>query len=683
MANTCIPKITAEELKSKIKKGEITSESILDMIPEDKIILKQALEEMVAEKFNVSISEGEVSELVTKSKKIDEAQKKLGDDLGNPEKTKETLDFFKAKKEMEDYIMSKNPASKMRVLTGTIGRGMMLASLKSPILNIGSNTEVAITEGLSRRLAKMQFTGTDNSLAMDYVKMVNKIYKETGYDLSRMMDIRDTGASGTRVLEDIGHTQGKGVIRKTGRIVEDIVFKKLMGAPDVAFSSVHFADSVNLNAKKLSNGDNIKAKEIMRDSMRIEPKTPEGIIAREQGIMDAQVATWTNKTWASQLTGGIRNIFNSLSGDARVGDFLFPFIKTPANIIATGMEYAGGGFVSTAVKLAKAIRTGNLADKQNIQSMIRSSIRAGIGMTAAVIITAQLDDDDFVGAYDPKRTQIEGLRNSNTNSIRIGDKWVSVEWLGPLAVPVTSIMFARKYGDTPAEQAFQYGKGVWAQLKNLPTVSDVFEYAQNQSYGGNKNLKEMTGETVNWLAEQAGSRLIPSFVSDIAKATDEYNRVAKTGLEGVQAKIPGLRQNLPIRTNIFGEKSKTEQDWSVLLFGSRLKTDQETRMIKELSRLSTSTDKGITFMDWDKSSSSILAEFKQKVGETKFKRAKADYQKTLKVRLEDAIKKSVYRSASDEDKLLAINNLDSEITKLIYKKYGFKHKPVKNKKIKI
>lgn len=683
MANTCILKTTAEELKRKIEKGEITPENILDMLPEDKATLKLALDEIVAKRFNVSVSEKEVEQIIEKSKKIDEAQKKLGDDLGNPEKEQETLEFFKAKREMDDYILSKNPSNKLKVLTGTIGRGMMLASLKSPILNIGSNTEVAITEGLARRLSSMQLKTTDNKLAMDYVKMVNKIYKETGYDLSRMTKLSDTGASGSRILDDTVHTQGKGIVRGTGRIVEDIVFKKLMGAPDVAFGSVHFADSVNLNARRLGEGDSIKAKEIMRDAMRIEPQTPEGLIAREQGILDAQVATWTNKTWASQATGGIRNVFNAISGDARIGDYLFPFIKTPANIIATGMEYAGGGFVSAMVKTVKAIRTGNLADKNYLQSMSRNLVRAGIGMTAAAVISAQLKDEDFMGAYDPKRAQIEGLRNSNTNSIRIGDKWISVDWFGPLAVPLTSIMYARKYGDTLPEQIFQYGKGVTSQLQNLPTISDISDFVKTQSYAGNKSLKEMAGESINWLVEQVSSRLIPSFVADVAKTTDDYNRVAKTGVEGLQAKIPGLRQELPIRTNVFGEKSKTEPGWSTLLFGSRIKTDKETKMVKELSRLSNATDKGITFTDWDKTSSTYIAQFKKQVGTTKFNQAKLDYGRTLKARLDDATRNPNYKQLNDDEKLKFINNVDTEVTNQIYKKYGFKPKPTVSKKIKI
>ena len=88
---------------------------------------------------------------------------------------------------MDDYLHSLAPANRLKIATGIIGRGMMLASVKSPLLNIGSNIEIGATEAITRRLSGGGFDGTDNGLAMDYIKMVNKVYQETGYDMSRML----------------------------------------------------------------------------------------------------------------------------------------------------------------------------------------------------------------------------------------------------------------------------------------------------------------------------------------------------------------------------------------------------------------------------------------------------------------------------------------------------------------
>ena len=635
---------------------------------------KAFLEDLVSDKLGISVSPEEVKAIAKKATKIDEAQVKLGNDLGNPLKTQENIDFFKAKKEMDDYLMSLTPAPKLRVLTGTIGRGMMLASVKSPVLNIGSNIEIGFAEALSRRLTDMSLKGADNKLAISYVKMVNKIYQATGYDVSRMVNLRDTGASGERVLGHTVHAQGAGKIRKVGRVIEDIVFKQLMGAPDVAFSAVHFSDSVNISSLKMSKGDKALAKTFMEDSMRIEPQTPQGEILRAQGILDAQKATWTDTSWASRVSEGIRKILNEVSGDLRAGDYFLPFIKTPSNVIATGMEYAGTGIPKALFETVKAIRTGELGSKEYFQKITRGLVRSGLGITGAIIIAKSLKDDDFVGAYDPARAQIESLRNSNYNAIRIGNKWVNVDWLGPLAIPVTAIMYSRKYGNTVWEKGFQYGKGIVSAVKNIPGISDIYDFARKRAYKSNQSLDEMTSETSDFILSEAFSRLIPSIVSDIAKATDIYDRVTGSKVSSIMSKIPGVRQTLPIKTDIFGEQVKGEPAWSDILFGARVKTNKETDMISEINNISKSVDKTISFTDWSKSSSKTIAQFKEKVGADRFDKAKIEYGKELKNNLEDLFRTSKYKNASNEEKLKMINSQDSVAQSKILKRYNFKYK---------
>lgn len=674
--STCIPKAEYDLLKDRALKGEVSAAEIASMLPTEKQALKSIIEEFVAKKAGVSVSKGEVKEISKIAKKIDTAQKKLGEDLGNPDKEAENIEFFIAKKEMDDYLKGKNPANRLKVMTGTVGRGMMLASVKSPILNIGSNTEVGITEALSRRLSSGNVRGANSGLAMDYVKMVNKVYQATGYDMSRMLNLEDTGESGERILgKGTIHAQGPGGVRKGARVVEDIVFKQLMGAPDVAFASAHFADSVNLNAMKMAKGDRAQATAFMQDAMKLDPVTPEGKILRNQGILDAEVATWTNKTWASRVSLGIRKIFNDVSGDLRVGDYLFPFVKTPSNVIATGIDYAGLGIPKAMFKTYQGIRTGEMGNAQVRQSIFRDLTRSGLGIAGAVMVTGLLDDDDFVGAWDPNRAQIEQLRNSNTNAFRIGGKWVSTDWLGPLSVPVSSIMYARKYGEKGfGEFAFQYGLGTASEIKDLPGVSDIYDFVRGQAFKKNMTLEEMTDETQNYLTSEAYSRLVPSFISDTAKATDKYERKSEAGLERVKSRIPGIRQTLPVKKDVLGRDIEGEPAWSDILFGSRVKTDKENEMTKEIINVSDAVDKSITFTDWDRSSGKKLAQFKEKVGEEKFNEAKVEYGKELARMIEKEMSSRNYEKMSDEEKHRLLTGLDTEATNKIFKKYRFRYK---------
>ena len=674
----CIPKNTVEKLKKQLESGEINADVIAKMLPKEKAILKSILENVVSEDLGIKVSSEEIENIRVKSKEIDTAQKKLGNDLGNPNKLKENLDFFKAKKKMDDYLLSRSPAHKLKVLTGTIGRGMMLFSVKSPVLNIGSNVEIGFAEALSRRIAGGMIRGTNNKLAVDFVKMANKIYQETGFDISRMTTLRDTGAGGSRVLGDTGHAQGPGAIRKGGRIIEDIVFKQLMGAPDVAFSSAHFADSVNLNARKLAKGDMVEANKIMLDSMLLEPQTDKGKILRLQGILDAQKATWTDKSWGSRLSEGIRKILNDVSGDARVGDYVLPFVKTPANVIATGMDYAGLGIPKALIKTYQAFKTGELGSREHISSITRDLVRSGLGLVGAVLIAGRLKDDVFVGAYDPARAQIESLRNSNYNAIRIKGKWISTDWLGPLAVSVTAMMYARKYGKTGAERTFQYSKEVLMSVLNLPGVSDAWDSFKSYAYQKNQSLEEMTGSTMDYISSQIYSRLIPSFFSDVSKAVDPKVRQSTKGFESIKSKIPLLSKTLPVKRNIFGEEIIGEPAISDILFGARVKTNKEDSLVKEINRVAISNNKGISFTDWNKTSTKMIAQFKETVGSKEFNKATIEYGKYLKGYLQELIDDPEYQDSSDEDKLTMINTQDTKARKDVFSDYDFEYtKPEK------
>ena len=454
-----------------------------------------------------------------------------------------------------------------------------------------------------------------------------------------------------------------------------------MGAPDVLFSAVHFADSVNLSSMKLANGNKQLATEYMKDAMKLNPETPEGEVLRANAILDAQTATWTNTTWASKVSSGIRGIINEVSGDLRIGDYLLPFIKTPANVIATGMDYAGLGIIKSGVKAFEAYKKGTLKDPIVVQNILKSSVRAGVGLTLAYLITTFLSDDDFVGAYDPKRSQIEQLRNSNYNAVKLGDKWYSVDWFGPLAIPVTAMMTARKYGKGFPEKVFQYGKGTLMSAAEIPGIKDVYDTVKSYAFQKNQGIDELGKSFANYALKEVVGRFVPAISPDIAKAIDPIVRDTTKSFYGpILAKIPVASMTLPAKKNIFGEDVQGEGFFTDILFGSRVKTDRSDATINEISKISESTDKGISFTDWNKSSSKELAQFKEKVGEKRFEQAKELYGKELKKQLDELIKKPAYKRMNDQDKLKAITAQDTDAIDKVFQKFGFKYKRAKTVK---
>jgi len=675
--NTCIPKEIASKLKQQFKaKKPLTNEE-----------LRRKIVSLIKTKYGAELSFENSSKIIDLASNVKKAMKKLGGEegIGDLTKEKEMKDYFIVDEEMNRYLKELDPSSDLAVTTGTIGKGVMLASVKSPIMNaIGSLTST-VGETIIRRLRSSGFDlpaqVANSKVAKDYFAMASRIFNETGVDISRMTDIGDIGAGGQRVLgKDSISSVGKGPIKWLGRKVEKSVFKGLLGYMDNWTASFNFADSALVQATKVAKGDANLAKQIMEDAMKLKPKTTQGQVVRAQAVLDANTSAFTNRSALSAAAERARDVLNKLTGNVRAGDWFMPFVKTPANVIATGVEYAGGGYIKGLYKLATGIKNGTLKDPQTIREIADTIARAGVGSAAAVALSSMFKPEDFIGAYDPKRQQIEQLKNSNYNAVKIGNRWVSTEYFGPLAIQLTAAMYA-KQGKTTQEKIGKYGEGISSALTEVPGVDLVFNGVKNAIFAKDKSLTEIGIDASKKTMEQISSRLVPGIVSDIAKAIDPYQRETKgTFIGGVQTKIPGWREGLPEKETVFGEKIKAESPLTTILFGSRVKEDRSTPIIKEVDRITKSQGKGSSFTDWNKTTSKQITQFKEKVGEQKFNEAKIKYGQELQTELSKLFSNNRYQKMTDEEKLDQINTQDDQAKEKIFKSYGFIFKQEKTKK---
>lgn len=674
--------------KLPMKKGVLSkiqelSESGL-LTPEKETAFYQ---DLVAEKLGLTVTTEEATKINELSTKLDKLSTQESE-FGTP-----TAEYFKARREMQDYIESITPSNQIKVLSSIIGRGNMLARISSPFLNIESNTVMAGIQALSRRLETKQVGGANTKYASDYAKFAIKLYKDTGYDVTRMQTIDDDF---TVKGEDILTSQGKGKIRKVARIYEDVIFKGMQGLPDVVFSSFASADRANIESTKLAQQEGLKgaeakdrALEIFKDSTRVDPKTKEGKIIRDQAIADAMYSTYTNKSLASDISLGIRKVFNLASGNLRIGDQIMPFVKTPANVISTGLNMSGIGLPVDATyrvfKTLKSIKDGeewNDAFKEEFAGFSKTVIQAGLGITFAFILASLFDPEDYIGEYptSEKERQLLALRNATTNSVKIGDKWVSLDYFGPLGSPMTGLLYAKKYGNTLPEKSYQYFKGVLAQTAKLPgfeNTKDIVDYLNGLSDKGTKDINDEIRDVMNYVIGFGQSRLVPGILSDIAKATDTVER--KTTGDGdmfarVKSVLPGFRQTLPTKQTVYGEDIATELAWSAILFGSRVKTSKDNKITEELLRLD-KTNNLPSITDVSKTSPRAK-ELKEQIGPEKFEEFMTDFGRRMAEETSKELGKSGYRRAIDEDKKKRLDKIKNDLFEKMLKKYRYK-KPKK------
>ncbi len=634
------------------------------------------MEDLVAEKMGIRVTAEEMKKITEFSEEL-EALAGDESDFGTP-----TIDYFVKRKEVTDYLESIAPSPRLKVLTSIVGRGTLLASLKSPITNIIGNTAIGITESMARRMSDTQYRGTNAAYAINYAKFVNKVYSKSGFDISRMVSVtEDQKIRGERITT----SQGKGVIRRVGRFYEDVIFNKLMGAPDVAFSSVHFADSANLNSTKIGRkeglrGEELKARalEIFKDATRVEPTTFEGEMVREKSIAEAKHGTYTQDSFTASVSLGFREILNKMSGNLRLGDNLVPFAKIPANVVAKTIQASGVTAVWDIYQISKGIKTGN---KARVRRGTRNLVTAGLGLTAAWLLASLIDDDDFVGEYadyNPAERKLMELEGATYDSIKIGGKWISADYFGAVAAPLIGYLNARKYGKGFIDSLVKYHLGVGKQLLRVPGAKELVETYDYYKEITSKDVdaKEKALDTLAGFIDFMAARLIPAIISDVAKAIDDTERQATTPGQKIQRKIPLFNQDLQPKINIFGEQIKTQTSFAVLAFGSRYKVGISDDVIDELSRLSDGGNlPALSNVQYSSSRVKLLA---SQIGEEKFRESLVYFGVEWKKALDKLFKTSSYNKLSDEEKKREINSVKNDVLDDMLKKFKYK-KPKKNK----
>lgn len=675
----------------------------VNSLKEKELLNDDVLEDYVSEFLGVKITPKEVEKIKDLSTKITKSEKELETGfkkvVSEGKITKEYKDilvnYAKDLKEIDDFLIKQSPND----WSGTLWNNLKASMLFNPAswnVNVVSNIVHGAITKIERRVENMRFRGYSSDLARDWKKTMLLVRKQTGYDMSRALSLDE-------MLE-------KKIIGEQMSIGKDNFFTKFvyngaLGTPDAWAGRMAFADSLDLNTASMVQGMGLKgrearkmAREIFLDATQVFPKTEEGKLARQIAVQDAQFATWTNEGVISSATLKLKAGLNKFAEDGmglkgfKLGDMIEPFVKTPANIAAYGLDASGVGILRGVGKFASLTKNyKNLTQIQRrklLGEALRDSMRTGFGVGGALMLASFIPKDNFVGAYDPNRWKYEQLRNSNSNSIKIGNKWYSLDYFGGLATPLIAVMYAKKYGEkNTAKMLGQFAIGVADQTSNIPFAGSIKDMALSYNQNINPNDPDSGQEAAELVYkifnEQITSR-VPGLAINIAKLFDTNERESKGFLETLQSRLPGLRNKLPEKQDMFGQTILTESGLNPngtdkfvamltqILAGARVKTAKTTPYGDEIRRLK-DVGKPVSITSWKYRLGERQAKLKEKLGDEEYRRV---YREEYGKRMIDGINKQLeserYKKLKDEDKKKVIDNLDDKIIESIYKKYKIK-----------
>ncbi len=453
--------------------------------------------------------------------------------------------------------------------------------------------------------------------------------------------------------EDLKKMEVQQELNSGSRVIDFYVntMFRLLGAEDRIFRTYALRRALLDRARSQALTEwregKIARSEVSVRTKEIVAKPDEDIAAA--ALLDAETATFNNEnvisTFVQRGREGIKEIHGAKAIETVI-DLSVPFIRTPTNIIARLLEATPLGFGKNVYQIGKAVakKMFTEADQRAFaQTFGRASVGSGLiwlgwKMAAAGLATGIPDDE-------PLKRERDKAAGRSPMSIRLskdGD-WHSVAGFSPLGnlIAIGASLYrenTRSLKDEakrPEKLAAVFGKTILDQplLKGAKDITDALSQPGS--------AKEKTGRVV-------GS-FMPTIVSDVADIADSKEREAKGFAQQLQKRVPGWRNSLPEKTDVFGRP--VEQRSSSFIDPTLTQTARER--FDEVDREMVRVDAGI-------------GELKKKPGESDeaFRaRARETGQKVYNG-LALLFKSSDYKKAGDEEKrALIIERISSIRTK--------------------
>lgn len=254
-----------------------------------------------------------------------------------------------------------------------------------------------------------------------------------------------------------------------------------------------------------------------------------------------------------------------------------PFVRTPINILKFAAER------SPFAPLFKEVRQ-NLKGANGAVARDQQIARIGVGSAASGAIAYEAMQGNITGGgpADPRRRAVLYASGWQPYSIKVGDNYYSYGRLEPMGMlfGVASDFVELSHLMSEEEQDNLAALVIGSVSKNLVSktwlrgVSEVIEAFNDPDRYGASYVQNLAGT------------LIPTGVAQWARTQDPHLREARSVLDKIKDRIPGQRETLPTKRDLFGEPIKLEgaagPDIVSPIYTSAAKNDP---VINELIRL--------------------------------------------------------------------------------------------------
>lgn len=313
---------------------------------------------------------------------------------------------------------------------------------------------------------------------------------------------------------------------------------------------------------------------------------------RDAGKQEALYRTFQDKNVLSDAAIGVRNALNKAHiGDVGAGDIVLPFAQVPSNLGARAIEYSPAGLLVSAadfINMLDSAKKGNLTAAQQakaVQGVGRALTGSGmIAIAAAGALRGWLkvtgDDDDKNKDALGKTHGLDGTQLNISAAMRDirgesaewkdGDTLLSIGFLDPLNAQLTTGALIAddirsEDGATASRVLGNSLSGALQSVLDTPVMSTFQDVATNYEYSDASTTGGKVWDAAQKYAANQLSSVIPNSLRGIAQGLDDTERNAyssdnvwQQAIDNAKASIPGLRETLPAKTDVWGNPVKNE-----------------------------------------------------------------------------------------------------------------------------
>ncbi len=454
---------------------------------------------------------------------------------------------------------------------------------------------------------------------------------------------------------------------------EDVLSRAVQGIGDLNSRALDYEDVIfNRAAYVDSFAQALQAKGVTAAEAHAGTRAADVESARAYAIEEAQRATYRNTTDLSEALskmGRYQGDNQVLRAASFAADAFFPFRKTPANILTTGLDYSPVGLVKGIKEAMGDVKSGKCTAADAVDS-----IASGLTGTGILALGAYLAAEGLLhvrAGGDDKEEAFEKATGGQDYALQIGDKSYSLDWAVPAAMPLfagAAIMESAQKGGGTFDAVADALPGMQDVVLETSMLSSLNDLIANISYADSPVL---------YIADKAASsyagQYIPTIGSKVASVFDDTVRksyVEKgTGqlssdvnyfLQGAEKKVPGVRNQLQPSIDLWGNEvsngSAPERVFQSFLSPGFLKAQDNSPATQEIRRLAKVTGDSTVYPVAAEKSFMVNGETKYLTGEEYTKYAKAMGQ-TRKELVEAAVKLPAYKSMSNAEKADYIQNV--------------------------